>query len=257
MKTFLTSFFLLPWLLFANSSMDALIQEASASYRAAEEASTFQERKNGFNRALTLYQYIESQPGVASADLDQALANSYFQLGEYAWSILYNERALQLDPYNPTIIEHLVHAQKKLGLPPSSLSPSWVDTLLLRSALSLPARFQLFFYTALAAILLATVLIWIPSSYIKKLVYLTGLLTLALAINLMISFYFTPLYGIFISSTALYRAPSFQETQLTNLPFAVGSKVRIIQSEEQGFWLKVMDQNGLVGYVPASDIRLI
>lgn len=258
MKIFLTPLFLLSGLaLFADSSTNALIQEANASYRSAEQASTFQERKNGFNHALTLYQQIEKQPGIISGELDQALANTYFQLGEYAWSILYNERALQLDPHNPILIEHLNLAQTKLGLPPTSYSPSWLDVLLLYPYFSLSARWQLFFYIILATILLATALIWIPSSFIKKLTYLTGLLSLALAINLMLSFYFAPLYGIFISSTAPYRGPSFQEPQLTDLPFAVGSKVRIIQSEERGFWLKVMDSNGQVGYVPASSIRLI
>lgn len=258
MKAFLTVLFLLPWLvLSADPAMDALIQEANTNYQTAEQASHFQERKNGFNRALSLYQQIEKQPGIASNDLDQALANTYFQLGEYAWSILYNERALQRDPRNPTIINHLTLAQAKLGLSSSPPPPSWLDIFLLQPYLSLPARWQLFFYISLLTILFATALIWIPSFLIKRFTYLAGFLTLALAINLMISFYLTPIYGVLISSTSLYRGPSFHDPQLTDLPFAIGSKMRIIQSMEQGFWLKVMDSNGQVGYIPASDIRLI
>lgn len=258
MKSFFIPLFLLSWItLFADSSIDTLMQEANAHYRAAEQASTFQERKNGFNHALTLYWEIEKQLGMASEELDQALADTYFQLGEYAWSILYNERALQLDPNNRLVAEHLHLAQAKLGLSPSPHFSSWFDTFLLSPYFSLPARWQLFFYSILVTTFMATVFIWFPASSIKTLTYLSGSLSLVLSLNLLLSFYFAPLYGIFISSTAPYRGPSFQELQLSDLPFFAGSKVKIIQSEEQGFWLKVMDLNGQIGYVPASTIRLI
>jgi hypothetical protein len=75
--------------------------------------------------------------------------------------------------------------------------------------------------------------------------------------NVLGSYYLTPLDGIIVSSTGFYREPDEQQPQLTNEPLLAGTKVQILQSSSTGDWLKISDSTGLVGYVPASQIRII
>jgi hypothetical protein len=102
-----------------------------------------------------------------------------------------------------------------------------------------------------------TLLIWRPFTVLKKLALIAGFFFMSAGMNLFISYYFAPLHGIFIQSTGLYRAPSLQQPQLSEIPLSMGSKIRVMEITERGFWFKVIDLNGSVGYVPASALRLI
>lgn len=249
-------FLLLPFFSFADESIDALLRKANASYEQAEKAATFQERKNSFNAALAAYLAIEKAPSVLSSPLYQAIANIYFQLGEYAWSILYYERAFQLEPQSALLNQRISLAKAKLGL--SSFDhPSLFEKFLLQPYFSFQQRLAFFFWIALIMLFIITSLIWLPFSLLKKLALIAGFIFISAGMNLFISYYFAPLHGIFIQSTGLYRAPNLQQPQLSEIPLLMGSKIRIMEITEKGFWLKVIDLNGSVGYVPASTLRLI
>ena len=252
-------FLFVPFLLFSAEigiPVESFLQKANASYEQAENAATFQERKNSFNEALAAYLAIEKAPSVLSGQLYQAAANTFFQLGEYAWSILYYERALQLEPQNALVTQRLSLAKNKLGLAIPEKN-SLFEKLLLQPYFSFQQRLNFFFWIAAAMLSIITTLIWLPSPFLKKLALISGLFFMSAGMNLFITYYFAPLHGIFIQSTGLYRAPSLQQPQLSETPLAMGSKIRIMEIAEQGFWLKVIDLNGNVGYVPASTLRLI
>src|SRR4051812_44901770 len=114
--------FILAWnclavfLAFALSGIpEEILQEAQRSYQQGEKALTYEERKLAFNRALFLYSSLEQEIQSPPASLNQALADTYFQLGEYAWAILYYQRALKQHSPNSFLLSHLEKAQQKLG----------------------------------------------------------------------------------------------------------------------------------------------
>lgn len=240
---------------FIEASPASKLEEANAYYLAGENATSFQDQKNSFNQALILYRQIE-QEGTASSSLNQAIANIYFQLGEYPWSILYNERARLLDPRNQQIASHLALARKKLGLDPA-VHPSWLEILSLQPFISLPGLIKGFFWIFLGSLGFASLAIWLNKLLFKVLAYAGFGIALALFINIGLSYYLAPIQGILVNSTGLYRAPSFNEPQLTDQPLLAGSKIRVVQVEKEGYWLKVLLPDGQVGYISAMAIRLI
>ncbi|MBA2368480.1 MAG: tetratricopeptide repeat protein [Candidatus Protochlamydia sp.] len=252
---------LFPFVLFSelyqtDLPLDKLLTEANSSYERAERAANFQERKNNFNEALSAYLEIEKSPSVMSKKLFQAIGDTYFQLGEYAWSILYYERALQLRPQDELINQRANLAKTKLGLgflQPPSLS----ERLLFDHYFSFRQRLTFFFWMSLFTLSIITLLIWRPFLLLKKLAMLAGVILITSGINLFTTHYFAPIYGIFIQSTGLYRAPNLLQPQLSEVPLLMGSKIRVMEAVEMGFWLKVINFDGRVGYVPASSLRLI
>lgn len=246
--------------LFGQSPTD-ILKEANANYQQGEQARTLLEREKAFNQALGLYLKLSDLIAHPSGQLNQAIANSYDQLEEYAWSILYNERALQLEPRNAGILNRIASAREKLGLKLNEKSFSFSQTLLLNSILSWGQRIELFFWLFLLIICLLSLMIWLPSSQFKNCCQIASTILSALSFlllfNLMIDFYFSPIEGVLINSTGYYREPDIKQPQLTALPLRAGMKIRILAAYSQGSWLKVEDTKGLIGYIPATSIRII
>src|SRR5690348_2052936 len=82
-------FLLLPLLAYCDD-------RAFLKYREGEGASNAQERKMAFNDALTLYLQMEGDN--PSAKLCYDIANTYYQLSEYGYAILYYNKALVENP---------------------------------------------------------------------------------------------------------------------------------------------------------------
>jgi tetratricopeptide (TPR) repeat protein len=234
-----------------------LFQEANASYQQGEKATTFEERRHAFNQALFLYSQAEEQFGTSNATLNHALADSYFQLGEYPWAILYYQRALKQDPRNALLKTLLEETQQKAGLPITSHDFTLTQQLLFIPFLSLSQRFEVFFWIALLTLLVCVTAIWLPYTWMHRLA--TGCVILACLglLNLGFSYYFTPLEGIIVTTTGLYREPSEQQPQIASDPLLAGTQVHVLQVLSDGNWLKIADSTGLIGYVPVSNLRLI
>lgn len=238
-------------------SFEDTLKQANESYQKGEQAQTLLEREVAFNQALTLYSKLENSSSSPSAQLYQAIANSYFQLGEYAWSILYNQKAMKLDPGNSQIIDHLALARTKLGLEPhEKLYTAW-QQLLLEPFFSFGGRLELLFWSFILAFVFLVSFIWLRTPFIKTISLVLSAFSLLLIFNLLLNFYFSSLEGILVTSTGFYREPDLQQAQLTSLPLRAGTKMRILASNAQGSWLKIANADGLVGYIPASAIRII
>jgi hypothetical protein len=240
--------FLIPALLF--STQNSLIEKGDKLQFEGERADNFKSRENNFNQALASYLVIASQPGVRSAPLSDSIGTLFFQLGETPWAIYYFEKARALDPQNELYQNHLSLAQTKMGLQPPP--QSWIDW-----TQPLPQKISLLFWTLLLCIALWTVCIWKPSRFLKIAVYLSAGAAALAGLQLMVSAYLAPIYGILIQGTGLYAAPGINEPQILNIPLIMGSKLKVLEAIKEGYWLKVMEENGAIGYVPASSIRLI
>lgn len=258
MRYYLIYFFALisTFTLYGESTSD-LFHQANDSYKKGLQATTWQERLTALNEALFLYTEIEKNEG-PSLQINQALGDLYLELSAYPWAILYDERSLKQKPHDPQILSHLNIAQKKLGLELTTAQqlPFW-RIVLLDSILSQPTRLQLFFWGSLLTLLFGTLFIGFKRPILKKMIYLSGGLTTLLLLSYFALFYFTPIEGIIVSSTGLYRAASPQAAQLVPTPLSAGEKVRVIDHEQEGYWLKIINSDEKLGYIPSDTIRII
>lgn len=234
-----------------------ILEQANESYRKGEQSSTLLEREQAFNQALNLYQTAASSAPAPSSQLYRAIANTYFQLNEHPWSILYNYRALKLDPRNAAIVNAIQDSRNRLGLD-APLEPfsTW-QRLLLQSFISTARLMNGLFVLFLITFLSLSLFIWSRHSLLKKLSIILSSITLLLLFILMLNYYFSPIEGILVTSTGYYREPDMHQAQLTSLPLKAGTKMRILAIDKQGSWIKTADTNGLIGYIPSSAIRII
>lgn len=238
--------------LWGNS--DEMLQQADLNYQKGVKATTFEERKLAFNQALSLYIRVEEKKSVHAPALESAIADTYFQLGEYAWAILYYQRALKEDPHLALATDHLEKAQQKLGLSPA---PSTQRNIFFKFFSFLSKQYNLLFWVFLLSFLVISIAIWLSYSWIRRLAASLVLLSSLLIGNFLFFYYFTPIEGILVISTGFYRAPNWDQPQLTELPLLAGSKVRVLQMTSDGNWIKIANSADLVGYIPVANLRLI
>ncbi len=185
--------------------------------------------------------------------MDRAIADSYFQLGEYPWAILYDERALRKKSRQSTlkIPSRKSSRETRAHLFAPANFPQSADLFFIT-----PATFRIIFLVSSFTFSICSAAIWFPHYAIRKIAASSAILLLVFFITLLFSYYFIPLEGIIVRSTGFYRNPNLQAAQLTKEPLLAGSKVRILQTAN-GDWLKIADQQELIGYVPAANIRMI
>lgn len=247
----LTFFLVLPlW-----GTSEEWMQAASASYQQGEKATSFYEQKQAFNRALYLYRLAEQEMGSGISTLDRAIADTYYQIGEYAWAILYYQRALKANPHQDFVLSRLTKAQQKLGL--STEKPSSRHSLLVQFFLELSQHMRVFVWILFVTFLFWSLAIWFPSSWMRKLAGSSAILLCFLIFNFLYFYYFTPLEGILVTSTGLYRGPNVNQAQLTNYPLSAGSKVLVLEMTSEGDWVKIANTAGIIGYIPTTHLRLI
>ena len=232
---------------------------ANASYNSGEQATSYEERKSAFNKALLLYSRLEETIKPPSPFLEQAIGDAYFQLGEYPWAILYYQRSLQQNPIQPLLIAQLEKTKKILGLLPDfqkELSP-WN----MKPFLSFFHRFDLLRWMLFMTFVCISCAIWLPLSFIRKMaVACTFLALIFLGIH-GFEYYSQALEGILIRTSGFYSAPDKNRALLTNQPLLGGTRVQIVQMTNHGDWLKIMRRDGIgdgtMGYVPTQNVRPI
>lgn len=245
----LLTFLAMQPLLWGEQTSD-LWQKANASYQQGINATSYQERKTAFNQALLLYQKLK-QEDLQSADLDQALGDTYFQLGEYAWTILYYQKALKNGSVNALLPAHLKQAEEKLGLPPLEQKESQIQPFF-----ALAQNTSLLLIAIGVTFLVISCTIWLSFSWLRKLAIGCAIVLSFLLGNALFFYYFSPLEGVLIKTTGLYRAPDWNQPQLTNQPLLAGSKVQILQMTKEDNWLKI-EYAGTIGYIPTDHLRPI
>lgn len=213
------------------------------SHQEKKEESTYEERKSDLNKALFLYHTLEQK----GEDQTQALGNTYFQLGEYARAILYYQRAVKRNPNNPFLLSQLEKTQRKLGVYEDNPRYSWMAPFL-----KLSQRYNWILFIAIMTFLLISLAIWVPLSSLRRLAWISSIFTFLLLTNVFVIYYATPLEGILLKTTTLYREPNQNHPLHSIEPLLEGSKVEILQMSSDGKWLKVQNSSGLIGYIPST-----
>lgn len=233
--------------------------QANESYRKGVEAKTVAEREEAFNNALNLYLQLDKayHPVYGNGRLDFDIGNTYFQLGEYSWAVLYYYRALQLMPRSDRLKENLEVALSKLGLPHKNAEETFHNLLFFHYKLSLPERLQVFLGLSLLLIIFGSWMIWHPS---RKLKYGIVILCFCWAVMLLALFYaryLSPLEGVVINPTMVYRDAGKQYAQARSEPLLAGMKIEVIDVLQSGRWYKIITPDGTLGYVPQTALQLI
>lgn len=234
------------------------IQEAAQSYEAGEKATTLAERESGFNQALTLYNELEKDyhPEFGTGKLYYNLANTYFQLGLYPLAIYNYEKALRLMPREEKVIQNLSIAKEKLGITEEKKDSNFDRIFYFHIRFSLPERLQLFFLVSLLVLLISSFYLWYRQHSLKTGLMVSLIFWVIILGSLGYTRYISPLEGVIVLSTDMYRDAGKQYAKVMDHPILAGSKVEIIDVMPNGEWLKVIT-DGQMGYVPQESIRLI
>ena len=235
------------------------LTEADSSYKAGEQATTIAEREKAFNQALTLYHQLEEkhQPEFGSGKLYFNLANTYFQLGQYPLALLYYHKASALMPREERVTFNLKMAKEKLGLVDETKPSAFERIFFFHTKLSLPERLEIFFWLSLIVLACCSYLIWNKKKWVKNALIVSFSLWVLMLLSLCYTRYISPLEGLIVNPTALYRDAGFQYEKVTENPVMPGSKVEILDVLPNRKWLKITTNDGQMGYVPQESIRRI
>lgn len=235
-----------------------LINEAFKNYSEGENASNVAERQKYFNNALEGYLdlYKRYHPDRGNGKLDYNIANSFYQLEEYPSAILYGNKSLLLRPRDERAANLLALAEKKLNLT-SEKKGSFQLAFLIGPRFSLPEKIQIFCACLLIAGLAFSFLIWTESVIWKSIGVFFSLILVFVLLNLGYVYYFSPIEGVVMQSSLLYRDAGKQYAPVNETPAPSGEKVTVLEVSGDHQWLKVETPSGIVGYLPAKSLRLI
>lgn len=241
------------------STLDQKLELASKSYREGEMADMIATRKEAFNQALAIYRDLEKEyaPTYGNGKLDYNLGNSYFQLEEYPKAILYYLRAMNLAPRNENIQANLNVARTKLGITSEHKNSLSSQIFFFHNKLSLPEKLQLFFGLTLLLFILGSTLIWKPFPSLKGLIILTSICLFALSCSLFYTQFIEPSNAVILKANLLYKDAGQQYAKVLEQPIAPGTVVTVLESTQNGKWLKIATQEGIVGFIPYESIEII
>lgn len=228
---------------------------AYESYHVGETAQTIEGKEQAFNRALRLYTQLEGEPG--NGKLYYNIGNTYFQLEQYGWAILYYLRAQKLLPRDDRVNFHLTLARAEQGI---KLEPPqvWKTRLLFwHYKLSQSERIQVFIAFGVLVFLVISWALWNPIPFLKKLAGVFTAAWLLVLASLLYFQYWAPVEAVIVTPFGLYHGPSEDYALVSDEPFIPGTEIRVQKIADDGTWLKVTAPDGKVGYVPADIIRII
>jgi hypothetical protein len=229
------------------------IEKAFKKYSEAERGTTPDARKKAFNEALTYY--LQAEPDHPSGPLCLNIANTYFQLGEYGFAILYYYKAQAEMPRDSQVQANLRMALQKAGI--DVQEPSFVE------------KYLLFFHTRLShnekawgalilffiAFAIISVHIWLPQEYLKKFAIFCTAIGAIIFTSLVWVDYFSSPQVVMVHPTELRRDAGEQYATVPCSSCVPGVKLTVIGVDQQGNWMKVMLPTGEVGYIAKEYVR--
>lgn len=232
------------------------LEKAEMSYQQGEIATTLAERKDAFNNALDTYLRLDArhQPYFGNGKLYYNLGNTYYQLEEYPLAIWSYSKALTLMPRHKNLEENLQQARQLAGVSETSL-PSFFEQFF--DYFSLPERLQLILLFLSLSFLLFSGSIWLNKTWMKYLGSFFFILLLTFLASVFYTQFIDPTEAIILQGTSLYRDAGAHYAKVKEEPLMPGSKVKVLQVVRGGRWIKIMTSDGILGYVPYENLRVI
>lgn len=235
------------------------LQSVETLYEEGEKAQTLEQRRAFFNEALAGYLSLErtSHPHMGDGKLYYNIANTYFQLGEYPLSIYYYQLARKLRPRDERITANLATAEKSLGVPSREQEAPFRHLFFFYSYFSTPERLQIFSLATLIAFFALSVQIWKPQRFARRLAAGSVCVASVFLGTLLYSYYVAPIDAIVLKSSDLYKGAGSYYARVLDKPLPSGVAIEVLESLENGQWVKVTTSDGTLGYLPSEVIKVI
>lgn len=207
-------------------------------------------KKGNTAQALKLYENILAD-GKTNVPMYQNMASIYAQNGNVPLSILYLEKALQLDPFNPTIKQQLQEIRQENQLP-IEIEESQPIQRFIRSVGQI--HFQTWWWSALFLMFLLGIYVIFRYPFQKPKTSEMSVLISALVVIILTSAAgFVQFHGqnrdmILLETYELKISPDDNSPVSAELPG--GSKVK--KTEQTGEWVRVSDEYGDEGWLPSQ-----
>lgn len=240
------------WMFYRPASNQ--IQQAEASYHSGEIADTIHARSEAFNQALKLFSDLDKQyhPTYGTGKLYYNLGNTYYQLNQYPWAILYYLKAESLMPRDEKILRNLELARQRLGItaPKSSL----IKIITRPPYMSLPEYLQLFFLITFISIMLFSAWIWNRSNGLRNSVMLTSLIAALIMTHLLVIRYLSPVEGVLLHAVELRKDAGTQFALVDSKPIPAGTVVTILETSPNDTWVKITTPSSF-GYIERNKVQ--
>lgn len=229
---------------------DPRLAQAQENYQKGLQASSLYEKQESWLKSAQLYHELadEYRPNYGTGKLDFALGNVYGQLGDTPRAIWHIHRASALSPQNANMESNLQKLQALLYQQGEYRGGE---------ILGLPQWVQLFFAVVLLFIITGTCAIWTRFRWLKSAAQCAVLFVVIAAIPLVYYRYFSPLYGVIMTSTNLRSGPGASYPSIGDLPLGSGVAIEVVGLADGGKWLQVYTAEGSQGYVTSENIRLV
>lgn len=235
------------------------LNQAYELYLAGEKATTIDKRNEAFNQSLSIYKDLEKSfdPSSSNGKLYYNIANNYFQLNQYPEAILYYMKAEKLMPDDEKLQKNLDIALKKASVDRFPQSSSFNPFLLITNYFSLARILQFLFFTSLILFILGLFFIFFPTKGLKIMIGILSLNFLILLSSIFYSQFISPSYAVILKANQLYKDAGFQYAKVLDIPIKPGTEVKVLDILQAGRWLKILNQDGTVGYIPYDSIEII
>lgn len=233
------------------------VVEAYQKYTEAERTKEPEEQKKLYNEALALY--LQSEPQEPSAKFCYNLANTYFQLGEYGYAILYYYKALKVSPRDTKVEYNLQIAMQKAGVsePPASFFKDVV--LYFHYKISHNEKIVICLGLFLLVFVLFSLHIWSSRSFglYKRVALWMAVIALAFVLSLFWAEYLTPPVAVIVQPATVRIDAGPEYAAVPNAVAIPGVKVEVLASVNHGAWLRVRLPSGAQGYIGKEYVRII
>lgn len=245
-------------LLLVSASLTADLQQAYQKYQQAEHTRDEEERKKLFNEALTFY--LQAEPKHPSGLYYYNMANTYFQLGQYGYAILYYYKAQKLLGHDDRVAANLaISLQKAEVVQPNT---SFIHRIFVE-----PFSYVTFSHNQKVVIVLLflflafafySLYIWSPSAvWCRPSALFCFVVGLAFTCSLVWSEFLSPPEAVLVRATPVRVDAGMQYAPVADALSLPGMKVEIISVEKNGAWVKIRLPSGREGFVAQEYVRLI
>lgn len=233
---------------------------AKTLFDQAQKPLTAVTRQSALKEALLLW--LQQQPSgqqraVSDAATAKLIADSYFQLQQYAWALLYYKRAQILTPRDPALAHAIKDTSSALGI--STSKPALFTWLFMplpfflsaAEQLALLLLFALFSTACYVALLLQKQKQW-------RVATLFWLAVAAwIGMQSLYERYFVAAEAVVITPSEMYTQANTDAAMVAEALVMPGDLVYVMDISSDGQWLAIKNGRHQLGYVHYSHVRLI
>lgn len=223
-------------------------------YENGINATTVFEREQNWNKALEILLTKEQALGTSSS-LFLNIGNIFFLLEEYPWAYYYFSRAKKIAPNNPDVLFSIELINKKLNTNEKK-SPNIFSLFFLHGFISSETLIKLLGILIILSFISYSFYIWTEINLFQFFFFCINIISGYIFLCICYSLYFSPINGIVIEASDLYREANFLSPIGLPIPVLPGEKLEVLDTAANGLWLKVITTEGKIGYIPNNKIRV-